>query len=231
MSSCASFLWPAGKWGIRARFLSLTGSKLRLCSANHRTGYFSNLACDWLSIVWTYSEQETENGPCSAKLKRHQRQWNYTLFKGVIKNRICYLIWCIYWGHSLDLTPRHLEPTILGLKTFILYTLQLANHLGKILLRQVPNFRAIWKLNTVIMPLKLMMIYLNRQHKMFVLQLFHANIKENIKSPHCCSFSRWIHHWPPLPLTKGQQGGNLFPCHDITRDKQVVCLITATTKV
>ena len=48
---------------IWARFLSLTQSKLRLCSANHRAGYFSNLACDWLSIVWAYSEQETENGP------------------------------------------------------------------------------------------------------------------------------------------------------------------------
>ena len=47
----------------RARFLSLTRSKLRLCLANHRTGYFRNLACDWLSIVWAYSEQETENGP------------------------------------------------------------------------------------------------------------------------------------------------------------------------
>ena len=23
----------------------------------------SNLACDWLSIVWAYSKQETENGP------------------------------------------------------------------------------------------------------------------------------------------------------------------------
>ena len=39
-----------------ARFLSLAQSKLRLCSANHRAGYFSNLACDWLSIVWAYSE-------------------------------------------------------------------------------------------------------------------------------------------------------------------------------
>ena len=47
----------------RVRFLSLTWSKLRLCSANHRAGYFSNLACDWLSIVWAYSAQETENGP------------------------------------------------------------------------------------------------------------------------------------------------------------------------
>ena len=46
-----------------ARFLSVAWSKLRLCSANHRAGYWSNLACDWLSIVWAYSEQETENGP------------------------------------------------------------------------------------------------------------------------------------------------------------------------
>ena len=50
---------------FRARFLSLAQSKLRLCSANHRAGYFSNLACDWLSIVWAYSEQDTENGPSS----------------------------------------------------------------------------------------------------------------------------------------------------------------------
>ena len=52
----------ANVW-TRARFLCFAWSKLRLCSANHRTGYFSNLACDWLSIVWGYSEQETENGP------------------------------------------------------------------------------------------------------------------------------------------------------------------------
>ena len=25
--------------------------------------YFRNLACDWVSILWAYSEQETENGP------------------------------------------------------------------------------------------------------------------------------------------------------------------------
>ena len=43
--------------------LSLAWSKLRLCSANHRAGYFSNLACDWLSIVWAYYKQETENEP------------------------------------------------------------------------------------------------------------------------------------------------------------------------
>ena len=48
---------------IWARFLSPARSKLRLCLANHRAGYFSNLACDWLSTVWAYSEQETENRP------------------------------------------------------------------------------------------------------------------------------------------------------------------------
>ena len=35
----------------RARFMSLAQSKLRLCSANHRAGYFSNLACGWLSLL------------------------------------------------------------------------------------------------------------------------------------------------------------------------------------
>ena len=53
----------------RARFLSLAQSKLRLCLANHRAGYFSNLACDWLSIVWAYSEHETENGPRSTLIR------------------------------------------------------------------------------------------------------------------------------------------------------------------
>ena len=46
-----------------ACFLFLARSNLRLCSANHRPGYFSNLDCDWLSIVWAYSEQEREKGP------------------------------------------------------------------------------------------------------------------------------------------------------------------------
>ena len=55
---------------VWAHFLSLAQSKLRLCSVNHRAGYFSNLACDWLSIVWAYSEQETENGPWC--FKKHQ---------------------------------------------------------------------------------------------------------------------------------------------------------------
>ena len=46
-------------------FLSLAPGKLRLCSTNHMPGYFSNLACDWLSIVWAYFKEETENGPRS----------------------------------------------------------------------------------------------------------------------------------------------------------------------
>ena len=45
-------------------FLSLALSKLRLGSANHRPGYWSNLPCDWPSTASAYSKQETENGPC-----------------------------------------------------------------------------------------------------------------------------------------------------------------------
>ena len=47
----------------RTCFLSLAWSKLRLCSANYRPGYWSNLPCDWLSTAWAYSEEETENNP------------------------------------------------------------------------------------------------------------------------------------------------------------------------
>ena len=50
---------------VRAHFLSLAQSKLILCSANNRPGYWSNLPCDWPSIAWAYSKQETENGPWS----------------------------------------------------------------------------------------------------------------------------------------------------------------------
>ena len=54
---------PGLRYDTWARFLSLARSKLRLCSANHRPGYWSNLPCDWPSTAWAYSEQETENGP------------------------------------------------------------------------------------------------------------------------------------------------------------------------
>ena len=49
----------------RARFLSRARSKVRLCTANHRPSYWSNLPCDWPSTAWAYSEQKTENGPWS----------------------------------------------------------------------------------------------------------------------------------------------------------------------
>ena len=50
---------------IWACFLSLAPNKLRLCSANHRPCYWSNLPCDWTSTAWAYSEQQTEIRPCS----------------------------------------------------------------------------------------------------------------------------------------------------------------------
>ena len=63
--------WMQEKCNTRARFLSLAWSKLRLCLANHRAGYFSNLTCDWLSIVWAYSEQEAEIGPSALAMELH----------------------------------------------------------------------------------------------------------------------------------------------------------------
>ena len=65
--SVLGYLGNRGKAGAKlwSRFLTLARSMLRLCSVNHRAGYFSNLACGWLNIVWAYSKQETENGPWS----------------------------------------------------------------------------------------------------------------------------------------------------------------------
>ena len=60
---CINDFMVSGRPKIRARFLSLAQSKLRLCLANHRAGYLSNLPCDWPSAAWAYSEEETENGP------------------------------------------------------------------------------------------------------------------------------------------------------------------------
>ena len=61
----------------RARFLPLALSKLRLCSANPRPGYLSNLSCDWPSTAWAYSEQGTENGPRLLALTGHQGPWHW----------------------------------------------------------------------------------------------------------------------------------------------------------
>ena len=59
--------------------LSLARSNLRLCSANHRPGYWSNLPCDWPSTDWAYSELETENRPwkdCTQHTNDAGRTWN-----------------------------------------------------------------------------------------------------------------------------------------------------------
>ena len=72
--NCMVVTWPVARPG--PVFLSLALSKLRLCSANHMAGYFSNLACDWLSIVWAFSEQETENGPsCTTRQPTNMPYW------------------------------------------------------------------------------------------------------------------------------------------------------------
>ena len=42
--------------------LGVSSGCVRPITGQHRAGYFSNLACDWLSIVCAYSEQETETG-------------------------------------------------------------------------------------------------------------------------------------------------------------------------
>ena len=98
-----------------ARFLSLAQSKLRLCSANHRAGYFSNLACDWLSRVWVYSKQETENEPRSCHPPPVQLALSIYVFihssvRLIVKLQVfaCFfkkvvwiyfkLGWCIYFG-------------------------------------------------------------------------------------------------------------------------------------
>ena len=79
---------------IRARFLSLAWSKLRLGSANHRAGYFSNLACDWLSIVWAFSEQGTENGPWSLQIFAYVTTAQ-PLWHKQIKRMLFFQIWIV----------------------------------------------------------------------------------------------------------------------------------------
>ena len=104
--------WPIAWWHqdiTWARFLSLALRKLRLCSVNHRPGYWSNLPCDWLSPAWAYSEQETENGPWvnvkassdMNKFPRDSPQCNFTANAQAINHN------------------KHLEITHLKYKCFI----------------------------------------------------------------------------------------------------------------
>ena len=51
---CCSLESKAKALLSRACFLFLAWSKPRLCSANHRAGYWSNLPCDWPSTAWAY---------------------------------------------------------------------------------------------------------------------------------------------------------------------------------
>ena len=69
-----------------------------LSSANHMPGYFSNLACDWLSILWAYSEQETENGPWCDDCEPAMAM-RYNLQRAGVA--ICVTGWLnLHWGNS-----------------------------------------------------------------------------------------------------------------------------------
>ena len=80
----------------------LARGKLRLCLANHRAGYFSNLPCDWLSIVWAYSEQETENSPAEmsssycAAINIFELDWNWS-FDPQYVTKSCKISGVILW--------------------------------------------------------------------------------------------------------------------------------------
>ena len=91
-----------------ACFLSLAWSKIRLCLP----GYFSNLACDWLGIVWAYSEQGTENGPwCPLTYVEliHWRQfynfvWKLLFFYSLTLARLEQAK-----SHNLPILPEHIH--------------------------------------------------------------------------------------------------------------------------
>ena len=79
---------------LRARFLSLAGRKLRLCSANHRPGYWRNLPCDWPSTAWAYSGHETENRLRCHDLSQYCPDWNLYVRANFIFTR--FELWAHY---------------------------------------------------------------------------------------------------------------------------------------
>ena len=93
----------------RACFLSLARSKLMMCSANHRAGYFSNLACDWMNIVRAYSEQETDNRP-----RRHLAHWsrNQRAFPGLPMTLITLTSYWARWRLKWRATRLFTQPFI-----------------------------------------------------------------------------------------------------------------------
>ena len=52
-------------WEIWPCFLSLAQSKAQAVLGQSQGRLLQCLACDWWSIAWAYSENETENGPWS----------------------------------------------------------------------------------------------------------------------------------------------------------------------
>ena len=88
-------------------------SKLRLCSANYRAGYFSNLSCDWQSIVWAYSEQETENGPRFWTPQRH-------LTSGPDGHSLSGSFWSVHCQCLRDNWPFNINGTRTALYRFFL---------------------------------------------------------------------------------------------------------------
>ena len=80
-------------------FLSLGLSKLRLCSANHRPGYWSNQPCDWPSTAWAYSEQETENRPWSYINRKHPLMLRlFSKLSLCVSHCICMLLYVQVYG-------------------------------------------------------------------------------------------------------------------------------------
>ena len=140
---------------IRTHFLSLARSKLRLCSANHRTGYFSNLVCEWLSIISVYSEQETENGPWSGPStgfrSPNDLQWLYwkdrapvvcsdhitgqVLVGMLVSVHMCVNYWA-YWdfwaGLSLYRNPWLVADELVTLKLECRWTYMMQSSNGKV---------------------------------------------------------------------------------------------------
>ena len=93
----------------RTHFLSLAWSKLRLCLANHRRGYWSNLPCDWPNTAWAYTEQETENRPRSSSATI----WHFQMRPSSSMNDSVHLSVCLSVRLSAYLSVRHIFLTML----------------------------------------------------------------------------------------------------------------------
>ena len=85
----SGFIHTAGKHKILGPFSVSSSCKLRLCSANHRPGYWSNLTCDWPSTAWAHSKQETEN-----------RTWKHFLL-------------CWINAHNIHPLKTHIHPILI----------------------------------------------------------------------------------------------------------------------